>query len=89
MIDGLSAMAAQKLTYRGGTVEETNFDRYVLRRIGAEPRIDIHFVASDFPPSGLGEPVLPPVAPAVCNAVFTACGHRIRTLPISEEGFSI
>ena len=89
VIDGLSAMAAQKLTYRGGTVEETNFDRYVLRRIGAEPRIDIHFVASDFPPSGLGEPVLPPVAPAVCNAVFTACGHRIRTLPISEEGFSI
>ena len=89
VIDGLSAMAAQKLTYRGGTVEETNFDRYVLRRIGSEPRIDIHFVASDFPPSGLGEPVLPPVAPAVCNAVFAATGQRIRTLPISEEGYSI
>lgn len=89
VIDGLSAMAAQKLTHRGGVVQETNFDRYLLRRIGAEPKIDIHFVQSDFPPSGLGEPVLPPVAPAVCNAVFAASGHRIRTLPISEEGFSI
>ena len=89
VIDGLSAMGAQKLSYRAGVVEETNFDRYRLRRIGSEPRIDIHFVQSDFPPSGLGEPVLPPVAPAVCNAVFTATGRRIRTLPISEEGFSI
>ncbi|MBU6377504.1 MAG: molybdopterin-dependent oxidoreductase [Gammaproteobacteria bacterium] len=89
VIDGLSAMAAQKLTHQRGVVAETNFDRYLLRRIGAEPQLDIHFLQSDFPPSGLGEPVLPPVAPAVCNAVYSACGHRIRTLPISEEGFSI
>lgn len=89
VIDGLSAMAAQKLTYRGGVIEEKNFDRYPLRRIGSEPRIDIHFLQSDYPPSGLGEPVLPPVAPAICNAVFAASGQRIRTLPISEEGFSI
>jgi len=89
VIDGLSAMAAQKLTYRGGVIDEKNFDRYPLRRIGKEPRIDIHFLQSDFPPSGLGEPVLPPIAPAICNAVFSACGQRIRSLPISEEGFSI
>jgi len=89
VIDGLSAMAAQQLTYRNGIIDEKNFDRYVLRRIGSEPRIDIHFRQSDFPPSGLGEPVLPPVAPAICNAVFSACGQRIRSLPISAEGFSI
>lgn len=87
IIDGLSAMAGQKLTHEAGRVLETNFDRYPLRRIGSEPRIAVHFLQSDNPPSGLGEPVLPPVAPAVCNAVFTACGHRIRSLPISDEGF--
>ncbi|MBM4198565.1 MAG: xanthine dehydrogenase family protein molybdopterin-binding subunit, partial [Gammaproteobacteria bacterium] len=63
VIDGLSAMAAQQLSYRNGVIDEKNFDRYALRRIGSEPRIDIHFLQSDFPPSGLGEPVLPPVAP--------------------------
>lgn len=89
VIDGLSAMAAQKLTYVNGIVQETNFDRYPLRRIGSEPRIDVHFIQSEYPPTGLGEPVLPPVAPAVCNAVFAATGQRIRQLPISEAGFSI
>ena len=89
ILDGLSAMAGQKLTHQGGRVLETNFDRYPLRRIGSEPRIQIHFLQSDHPPSGLGEPVLPPVAPAVCNAVFSACGHRIRSLPISDEGFTL
>ena len=49
----------------------------------------MHFVQSDYAPSGLGEPILPPVAPAVCNAVYAASGHRIRTLPISEEGFAL
>ena len=87
VIDALSAMAAQKLTYINGVVQETNFDRYSLRRIGGDPRIDIHFIQSDYPPTGLGEPVLPPVAPAVCNAVFTATGQRIRQMPLSEAGF--
>lgn len=89
VIDGLSAMAAQKLTHVNGVVQETNFDRYPLRRIGNDPRIDIHFIQSEYPPTGLGEPVLPPVAPAVCNAVFAATGQRIRQLPISEAGFSL
>jgi isoquinoline 1-oxidoreductase beta subunit len=80
-------MFEQKLDYRAGRVSENNFDRYKLLRIGVEPRIDVHFVDSDYPPSGLGEPALPPVAPAVCNAVFAASGQRIRRLPISEEGY--
>ncbi len=89
VIDGLSAMLGQKLTHEQGRVRETNFDRYPLLRMPQAPKVSVHFIESDNPPTGLGEPVLPPVAPAVCNAVFTASGHRIRTLPISEEGFSI
>ncbi|MGA0053539.1 MAG: molybdopterin cofactor-binding domain-containing protein [Steroidobacteraceae bacterium] len=87
VIDGLSAMLDQKLDYRNGRVQQTNFDRYRLLRMGLDPRIDVHFIESDFAPSGLGEPALPPVAPAVCNAVFSASGHRIRRLPIGDEGY--
>lgn len=89
VIDGLSAMLAQAVTHRDGRVEERNFHQYPMLRIAHAPRVDVHFVDSDYPPTGLGEPVLPPLAPAVGNAVFAATGHRIRTLPISEEGFSV
>ena len=89
VIDGLSTMAGLSVTFENGRVEQSNFDAYPMLRMPATPEVDVHFVASDFPPSGLGEPALPPLAPAVCNAVFAATGHRIRTLPISEEGFSV
>ena len=88
VVDGISAMAAQQLTHVAGRVQETNFDRYPLLRIGAAPKVDVHFIQSEYPPTGLGEPALPPLAPAVCNAVFAATGHRIRRLPIVQEGFS-
>lgn len=87
VIDGLSAMLDQKLDYQSGRIAQTNFDRYRLLRMGLDPKIDVHFIESDFAPSGLGEPALPPVAPAVCNAVYAASGQRIRRLPISEEGY--
>lgn len=89
VIDGLSAMAAQRLTHVAGKVVETNFDRHPLLRHSAASAVDVHFLQSDFPPTGLGEPALPPLAPAVCNAVFAATGKRIRKLPIIEEGYSI
>ena len=89
VVDGLSTMAGLSVTFENGRAEQSNFDRYPMLRMPDAPPVDIHFVASDFPPSGLGEPGLPPLAPAVCNAVFAATGHRIRTMPISEEGFSL
>ncbi|MCY3883991.1 MAG: molybdopterin-dependent oxidoreductase [Gammaproteobacteria bacterium] len=88
VIDGLSTMMDLSVTFENGRVQETNFDRYRMLRMPSTPEVDVHFVdTGTYPPTGLGEPAFPPVAPAVCNAIFEACGHRIRTLPISEEGF--
>jgi isoquinoline 1-oxidoreductase beta subunit len=53
------------------------------------PKVETHFVQSDRSPTGLGEPVFPPVVPAICNAIHAATGHRIRTLPITQEGFTL
>jgi isoquinoline 1-oxidoreductase beta subunit len=87
VIDGLSTMLGLQITLEDGRVQESNFDRYPLLSIGDTPQVDVHFVDSDFPPTGLGEPALPPLLPAVCNAIFAATGHRVRTLPLSREGF--
>mgnify|MGYP001475136052 CR=1 FL=1 len=87
VVDGLSALAAQKITLRNGVVEQTNFDQYPLLRIPQSPQIHVRLLNSGFAPTGAGEPALPPLAPAVCNAIHSACGKSIRSLPISEEGF--
>ena len=89
VVDGLSTMMGLSVTFENGRVQQSNFDQYPLLRMAATPKVDVHFVDSDFSPTGLGEPALPPLAPAVCNAIYTVTGHRIRTLPISEEGYSV
>lgn len=88
VIDGLSTMLGLEVTIEGGRVQEANFDRYPILRIDKAPAVDVHFIHSDFSPTGLGEPALPPLAPAVCNAIYAATGHRVRTLPLSREGFT-
>ena len=87
--DGLSAAWRQELDIRQGRVVQSNFHEYPMLRIADAPRsIEIHFVKTDYPPTGLGEPALPPLAPAVCNAIFAATGKRVRQLPISRTDLS-
>lgn len=84
IIDGLNAAWRQELDIRNGAVVQSNFHEYQMLRMPDAPRdIQIHFVKTDYPPTGLGEPALPPLAPAVANAVFAACGKRIRQLPFA------
>jgi isoquinoline 1-oxidoreductase beta subunit len=86
MLDGISAAWFQRITIRRGAAAETNFDSYPMMRINQSPTVaEVHFVKSTLPPTGLGEPGLPPAAPAVCNAIFAATGKRIRTLPFVGE----
>jgi isoquinoline 1-oxidoreductase subunit beta len=86
MLDGISAAWFQKLTIEHGAAAQTNFTQYPqLRMNHTPPEVEVHFVKSISPPTGLGEPGLPPAAPAVCNAIFAATGKRIRTLPIDAE----
>jgi len=86
ILDGLSAAWFQKITIERGAAAQTNFRDYRMLRMNDSPRLmDVHFVKSVAPPTGLGEPALPAAAPAVCNAIFAATDKRIRTLPIASE----
>ena len=88
VIDALSTMMDLSVTFENGRAEQTNFDKYRMLRASSTPEVATHFVdTGEHSPTGLGEPMFPPLAPAVGNAIFAACGHRVRTLPISEEGF--
>ncbi len=89
IVDGLSTMALQIITMEGGVIEQDNFHEYEVMRIAATPEIDVHFIESDNPSTGLGEPALPPLAPAVTNAIYAATGERIRSMPLSDEGFKL
>jgi isoquinoline 1-oxidoreductase subunit beta len=66
-------------------VEQSNFHDYQVLRINEMPRIEVYIVASNEKPTGVGEPGVPPVAPAVVNAIFNAVGKRLRTLPVADQ----
>ncbi len=87
IIEGLSQMV-QEITLTNGRVDQTNYHQHALLRMRQVPVIDIFWRESSFPPTGLGEPMLPPILPAVGNAIFAATGVRIRTLPLKRNGFS-
>ena len=81
LIDGVQAALRGEITVEGGRTREKNFGDYRLMRINEVPAIEVHFVESAHPPTGLGEPGVSPVAPAIANAVFKATGQRLRRLP--------
>ena len=85
-IMSLSNAITSQITFKEGRTEQTNFEDYQVVRMNAAPReIHVHIVPSSASPGGVGEPGVPPVAPALCNAIFAATGQRIRTLPIGTQ----
>jgi isoquinoline 1-oxidoreductase beta subunit len=84
IVYGLTAALYGEITIDRGRVAQSNFGDYRLLQLSETPEIEVHLVRSDAAPGGVGEAGLPPIAPAVCNAIFAATGKRIRRLPIGR-----
>jgi isoquinoline 1-oxidoreductase beta subunit len=85
---GMTLAKYSEITYKEGRVEQTNYSDYPVIRIDESPpetRVHIVPASIDVPSSGVGEPGVPPFAPALCNAIFAATGKRIRRLPIGTQ----
>jgi isoquinoline 1-oxidoreductase beta subunit len=88
VVMGVSNALLSEISFKAGRVVQTNFNSYQIARMNVAPRdIRVHLIASDFsvPLGGVGEPGVPPIAPALCNAIFAATGKRIRSLPIADQ----
>lgn len=89
VLDALGTLLHQEIGLENGRVVQRNLDEYPMLRIHeTPPRIEVQFLRSNFPVTGLGEPAFPPLAPAVCNAIFAATGHRVRQLPLRRTDLS-
>jgi isoquinoline 1-oxidoreductase beta subunit len=84
VVMAISNALYSQITFRAGACEQSNFTDYEVARIDAAPATRVHVVASEAPPGGVGEPGVPPVAPALANAIYAATGKRIRALPITR-----
>ena len=88
VLDGIAEALAQEITIDKGRTVQSNFNTFPLLRMRQAPPVDVFFRLTEFPPTGLGEPALPPVVPALCNAIFMATGKRVRSLPLSKQDLS-
>jgi isoquinoline 1-oxidoreductase beta subunit len=87
IIEGMSHLG-QEITLADGRIQQSNFHNHPLIRLRQAPKIEVYWRKTDYAPTGLGEPTLPPTLPAITNAIFAATGKRIRTLPLKRSGFS-
>ena len=88
IVDALSTAQLQ-ITFADGAARQSNFHNYELLRFNQAPEIECHFIQSDNPPTGLGEPPIAAATPAISNAIFAATGKRIRKLPFGRAGIVI
>ena len=85
VVFGLTQTLKGEITIDKGRVQQANFDTYDMLRMNEMPTVDVYIVPSDETPTGMGEPAVPPLAPAICNAIFAATGKRIRHMPVKPE----
>ncbi|MGE5504798.1 MAG: molybdopterin cofactor-binding domain-containing protein [Actinomycetota bacterium] len=85
IVFGLSAALFGAVTLKGGRAEQSNFHDYRILSLAEMPKVEVHIMPSAERPTGVGEPAVPPIAPAVAGAVFAATGRRVRTLPIGDQ----
>ena len=88
IVYGLTAALKSQITIKNGRSVQSNFDRFSTLAMNETPLIEVYIVPSTLPPTGIGEPGLPPTAPALTNAIFAATGKRIRRLPIVESDWA-
>ncbi len=88
VVNGLSTMMNLEVGIENGRIIAGNFTEYPILRMNDAPQVDVHFIQSDNIPTGVGEPALPPVAPAIANTVFAAGGLGLRSMPFRKAGLT-